>query len=340
MRTIAEHIRISGTFLRRRDLLRAGFGDGPIRAALATKQIFRVRHGWYSVPEVVDAAAEAVRVGGRLTGRAALAAAGIPVPYVRDGVIDLEVPANACRLRRPGDRRERLQRADRVRVHWTGVQGSTLLGSRWSVGVDDALLFVLAHEPREVAVACCDAVMRHAGWSWARLRAVFERAPARARRWRDLVVRDADSFGETYVRLWFGDEGIPFEPQAFVDGAGRFDGRISPNVYVEVDGGQHDELWNAGPSSFENDREKDAAAARQGKRVLRWSYRMILANWPACLAAARQARADDLELVTRRARHPVPRARARGPGAAARSPRFRKRRRSDAVPLSKRHSPP
>ncbi|MEY2848064.1 MAG: hypothetical protein RI885_729, partial [Actinomycetota bacterium] len=67
MRTVAQAIVDHGMFLRRRDLLALGYTDGSITSALEGRRVFRVRHGWYSVPQAPTEAIEAVRVGGRLT---------------------------------------------------------------------------------------------------------------------------------------------------------------------------------------------------------------------------------------------------------------------------------
>jgi len=298
--------------LRRRDLLALGCTDGGIRAALRYRAIFRVRHGWYSIPDAPDFAVRAVRVGGRLTGIAALQSYGLTVP--RRSRVDVAVPSHACRLRRPTERRERLESGDGVRAHWSDKPVAALgAASRWRVDIDAALVHVLGTENRDTAVACCSAVMHVFRWPESRMDAVFARAPVRARSWRSLIGRLDESHGETYVRLWCRDAGIAWFPQPRVSGVGRLDGRISPNVFVEVDGGQHDVAWTgSGASTFEKDRQRDAAMAARGYRVLRFSYRMLYASWPDCLASMRRAIDDDRALCAYRKKHPYrPRRRPR-----------------------------
>jgi hypothetical protein len=128
-----------------------------------------------------------------------------------------------------------------------------------------------------------------------RLRHAFDAAPATVQPWLALVDGRADSWGESFVRLWLGDAGIPFEPQPVVPGVGRLDGRVSEHVYIEIDGAQHGEDWvGEGPSSFEGDHRRDTMLAEWGSRVLRWTTTQLVEDWPHCLAAVRRARSDDL----------------------------------------------
>lgn len=291
---VVAYLRAHRGIARRRDLLAAGFGDGAIAAALATGRIFRVRHGWYAATGTSDVIVRVIRVGGRLTGLAALKMLGMYLPPAY--VTDIAVPRNAAGLRDPANRRERLRASDGVRIHWVDPFRGDRPPAEWMTSEDDALLCVLRHETREVAVACCDALLRYRNWDRSRLARVFELAPKRTHPWLVLVDGRADAWGETVVRLRLRDAGIPFEPQASVLGVpGRFDGRVSAHVYVEVDGRQHDESWD-GPteSSFERDHEKDIALAIERGRCIRITYRQLGQSWPDCLAAIRQAIADDL----------------------------------------------
>lgn len=321
MQPVEGHIRRSGWFLRRRDLLRSGYSDRMLRAALAEKRIFRVRHGWYSVPSAPEPGVRAVRVGGRLTGLSALESYGIPVP--RSATLQVAVPANSCRLRAPGNRRRRLSLDGSVAVFWSD-RPRVEHGSAWRVPMEDALLAVLEQESRDIAVACASAIMRRKRWSRARIGRVFDRAPARARCWLSLVSALDDSHGETFVRLWLADAGVVTECQPYVDGAGHLDFRVSPNVYLEVDGGQHDPTWTGeSESSYERDHARDAIVAAAGGTTLRYTYRQLYGNWTGCLAAIQRAAADDRELIARRLRDPVVPRSAR--------PRVRRKRRSSTA---------
>ncbi|MCU1598770.1 MAG: hypothetical protein JWQ47_2509, partial [Glaciihabitans sp.] len=302
---VEQTIKALGMFARRRDLLQRGFDDSDITAALAAHRIFRVRQGWFSVPDAPADGVEAVRVGGKLTGVAALASYGLRVP--RREYIDVVVPRQACRLRSPTNRSAPLAASERARIHWTEdpyVEGQ---GGPWRVSLDDALVFLLKSETRDIAVACLSAVARYIRWPQSRVAGVFARAPRRVASWLPLVCALDDSHGETFVRLWLTDAGIPWESQPRFPGVGKIDGRVSPNVFVEIDGAQHDPNWTGEtPSSYGPDHDRDATVVIGGGTVLRYVYRQLYSDWPRCLAAVRRAREDDLELIARREQHPSP----------------------------------
>jgi very-short-patch-repair endonuclease len=307
MDPIERSIRRGGLFLRRRELRAQGFSDRQIRAALQRRSIFRVRHGWYSVPDAPESAIRAVRVGGRLTSTSALETYGLRVP--RRPALHVAVVATASRLRRPDDRRARLRGVDPVRVHWVDRRASG--GNSWRVSIDDALLAVLIEEPRDIAVACCSAVAHVKRWSARRLDALFRRAPDRVQCWRGLVSALDESHGETFARLWLTDAGVRLEQQVRIRGVGRLDFRVGPNTFVEIDGAQHDPLWTGvSKSSWDSDHDRDTTVAIGGGTVLRYNYRQLYSDWARVLAAIQRVVADDLALTAYRRRHPYrPRAR-------------------------------
>ena len=296
MDALARHVAMSGPFLRRRDILAAGYCDDDIAAAIEAQELFRVRHGWYARTGTPEIAVRAVRVGGRVTGVSALRARGLFLP--QPAKTEIVVPANAAGLRRPRNRFERLAEWDDVTPLWEDRPRHELDPASWIVSEEEALACVLRRQSREVAVAACDGMIRYLGWTADRLGRAFETAPARVKPWLSLVDGRADSWGESFVRLWLGDVGIPFEPQPVVPGVGRLDGRVSEHVYIEIDGAQHGEDWaGEGPSSFESDHRRDTMLAEWGCRVLRWTTTQLVEDWPHCLAAVRRARADDLRFT-------------------------------------------
>jgi len=278
-----------------------------------------VRHGWYSVPDAPGPAILAVRVGGRLTSVSALPSYGLRVP--KSDLLHVAVPATACRLRSPHDKHTRLTFGTPVRVHWNDERQG---GGIWRVSIDDALLAVLVEHSREVAVACLSAALHHRLVTHARLDAIFARAPAKVRRWRCLVSALDESHGETFVRLWLIDAGVHFEQQMTVRGAGRFDFRVGPNTYLEVDGAQHDPSWTGeGGSSWTGDLDRALTVVTDSGTVIHAGYRLLHTEWDRVLAAIRVAVANDVALVAYRRRHPL---RASALPADA----HRKRRRSRA----------
>lgn len=292
MLSIISFMERQGRIVRRRDLMDAGFTDAQVRSCLGSRQIFRVRHGWYALQGTSDTVVHVLRVGGRLTGLAALATLPVFLPAPR--VLDIVVPRGAAGLRDPHDRRKRLGATEGLRVHWIDSARYDRAPSDWRASEDDALLCVLRHESREIAVSCCDALVRYCGWSHHRLARAFALAPERVQRWLDDVDGRADAWGETVVRIRARDAGIPFDPQPEVAGVGRLDGRVTTRTYVEVDGMQHSQDWN-GPSSFEGDHDRDIRLlALTGAHTIRVTYRQIEQMWPECLAAIRRAYLDDV----------------------------------------------
>lgn len=301
METIDSCIRGADYFLRRCDLLQAGYTDSDIRAALGARRIFRVRHGWYSVPDAPAAAIRAVRVGGRLTSVSALESYDLPVP--RRKQLHIAVPAGASRLRAADDRRRRLGRQVGVRVHWSDHRECG--ESVWRVSVEDALVEVLIYEPRDVAVACASAVMHRLSWSERRMDAVFDLAPEQARAWRPLVSALDEAHGETFFRLWALDAGLAFEQQVTVRGIGRFDFKVGPHTYLEIDGGQHDAGWtDTASNSWEKGHDWDTEMAILGNRVLRVTYRQLYRTFGRVLESVKRAVDDDEVLTAQRKRHP------------------------------------
>lgn len=313
---IDTFVRRSGWFLRRRDLLAYGFSDAHIRAALADHEIFRVRHGWFSVPDAPEPAVRAVRVGGRLASISALESYGFPVPRRPD--IHIAVKRTDSRLRASHDRRKRLAGEIGVRIHWVGRAGSR--GSVWRVSIDDALLQVLIYEPRDVAVACASLVMHREKWMEARMDAVFARAPRDVQLWRELVSGLDESHGETFFRLWTRDIGILVVQQVSRAGVGRLDFQVGPHTFVEIDGGQHDPKWtHTASNSWERDHDRDATMAIGGERVLRFTYRQLYLDFARIILVVQRSIADDLALTAIRRRRPFRARRRRGPDRAIRS---------------------
>jgi very-short-patch-repair endonuclease len=300
MLPLAHVLRKAGYFLRRRDLLALGYTDKQISASLASCAIFRVRQGWFSVPDAPSAGVMAVRVGGRLTGLSALESMGLPVP--RQPRIHVAVPPTGSRLRAPDDRRLRLNVPSDVTVHWDDKGEG---GNSWRVSAADSLLAVLRVAPRDVALACCGLALQRKLISERQLEVVFAHAPQRVQPWQVLVSALDEAHGETYFRLLLAYSHIPCTQQVHINGVGRFDFRLTPHLFVEIDGAQHDPSWKGGsPSSWADGLDRDAAMAAKGIRVLHFGYRQLYVDQPAILAAIERSLADDAYLAAWRRSHP------------------------------------
>lgn len=257
-----------------------------------------MRQGWYSVPDAPEEAVRAVRIGGRLTGRSALQSYGIDV--LRPRRPQIAVKDTDARVYGAVTGRSRRMPTTDADIRWTLTANDTT-ASPWRVSMAAALLEVIRTESRDVTVACCDLLVNTRAMTLPEVERIFGSAPLRTRAWFGLVDGRAAAFGETFVRLWLGDEGIRFIPQPFRRGVGYLDGRISRWTFVEIDGSQHaQEGWMPDRSitgdelgQMEVDRRRDVVLAIGGERSLRFTYRLLLREWPICLAAMRRAIADD-----------------------------------------------
>lgn len=86
-----------GGMAQKRQLVARGARDLDLTNAVRRGEVLRARQGWYTTLSATDAAVRAVRVGGRLTGVSAVAAAGGWVHGRHP--LHVSVPANAARLR-------------------------------------------------------------------------------------------------------------------------------------------------------------------------------------------------------------------------------------------------
>lgn len=267
MTTISDLVRAHGQgLLHKRQLVRLGASDRDLTHAVRSGDVRRARRGWYTTFEPGDPRFVAVRVGGRLTGAAALHLLGA----WNSGTppITVSVPHNAARLRwHPG-----------VRVVWDddGVVGR---GSPWAVDPVDALREALLEVPFEDAVALVDWAL-HAGLITADdLPGLVRGLPQDARELIDWVDPACESIGESVVRTRLRAGGHEVTSQVPVNASQRIDLVLDDVVAIEVDGREfHRE-------SFESDRRKDLAIVREGRVPIRLSYAMIRSVWVQILAA-------------------------------------------------------
>lgn len=231
-----------------------------------------MRTGWYSTPNLARAATRAVRVGGVLTCADALESVGVWVP--RDQVLHVRVPINAARLRLPDDRRRRLsdQPSEGVRIHWTRQSPAA---NRVMADPVEALTDLRSCAPREHYLASLDSMLHRAPHS----------ADALARAGhpvgRDGIDGVCESGTETLFWLRMSRLGLRIRRQVALPGVRRADFLIGERLIVEVDGQEFHDT----ESAFEADRRNDAGLSRRGYRVLRFSYRQVMEDWPAVEAA-------------------------------------------------------
>jgi very-short-patch-repair endonuclease len=283
-RAITSRGGLAATFELRAD----GFTRAQLGAAVASREIVRVRHGWYVSRGIHPLLAQAARVGGRLTCVNGLALHGAWECPSEE--LHVAVPPHACRLRDRNDARTRL--ADEgnplVRVHWRAEPPASRLPStvgpiatRLLLDPIACLEHAIGCQPPEVVTAVADSLLRarpHLRVEWARL---CERSPAAHRHF----LRHVDGVCEsgTESLFWFRMRRfrLPLRRQVRIAGVGRVDFLIGEWLVIEVDGA----AYHTDPARFEGDRHRDAVLSSIGYRVLRFSYRQVMSDWSEVEAA-------------------------------------------------------
>lgn len=259
------------------ELARLGMRRGDLEDALEAGLVIRVRKGWYARSGIDHDLLAAARIGGRATCATALRALGV---WVRLDGLHVAVRPNACQLRSPADSRQRLRPSSTARVHWSDVGGH----SRLRVEPLDAL--------RDLAR--CE----HPIWLLAAADSLLRRRPDLRRSWPPpgiAGVASADGICESGTETWFWAamrSRVPCRRQVLIAGVGRVDFVIGERLVVEIDGAE----YHTDPRAFEQDRRRDALLSALGFRVLRFSYRQVVTDWPSVEASvlAAVARLDHL----------------------------------------------
>jgi very-short-patch-repair endonuclease len=104
----------------------------------------------------------------------------------------------------------------------------------------------------------------------------------------------SESCIESLVRFRLRLQGICVRSQLVVVEGFRVDFVLDRNIVIEVDGSR----FHSGPAAFEADRVRDATLNALGYRVLRFSYRQVVDDWPSVLATILEVR--DQERAARR----------------------------------------
>ena len=293
MHPIDQALARSGGFLRRRDLLALGLNDDAIRRQLSAGGLIRIRHGWYahpgSIPSEIPDATRAVRVGGRLTGMAALSTYGV---WVRESPsFEVAVPRSAHGLRSPERMRVALAECPvgrGVRIHWDD-EPIDVTSCVWRVGVMAALRAAVSQASLEDAVIVIDSCLHEKLIRESDLPALRDSLPERCARAVELADGRAASGGETAVRLRMRELGMRFDPQPKLPGVGSLDGRIGTRTFIEVDGF----AAHSSPKAFELDHSRDLLADIWKQQVVRMTSQQVFSEWPLCLAAILTALEDD-----------------------------------------------
>lgn len=241
-----------------------------LRRYLASGAIVRLRRDAYASPALPIDVQRAVTLGGSVACVSALAHVGGWLPP--HAGVHVAVARNASRLAR---HRRLLGGA---RIHWTARAGRESVQEP-----EDAVAQVIRCQPRAVAIAVLDSVVRLGAVDRDVVRKLIDRAPRRCTlTWGDLDPR-AESGIESLVRVALRDAGLTVEPQVVVAGVGRVDFLVEGRVIVEVDGRE----WHRGEQ--ERDYRRDLEALSSGFPVVRVDYLHALRHGDLVVAAVRRA---------------------------------------------------
>lgn len=277
MQSIQSLLHSRNGVLRTRDLRRAGAGPRQIRQLLAEGALRRVRIGWYARPDLEGSLRDALRVGGVADCVTAAESYGLQVP--RHAGLHVAVSAHASRLRTRTNGFATLPATGQpgVTLHW--CEAHSVDAPRLRTGLIPCLLRVIECQPEDWAVAIVDSALsgRRPLLTRRGLSELTACAPGSARHVLDLVDGRAESCIESLTRVRLQRLGIPLQIQVVVASGIRVDILVNRSIVIELDGSEH----HAGEEEFERDRVRDAPLNALGYRVLHFSYKQVVDDWPS-----------------------------------------------------------
>ncbi|KQO99668.1 hypothetical protein ASF30_07085 [Leifsonia sp. Leaf264] len=253
-------------------LREAGLTPAAIQKAVLRGDIYRVRKGWFTCPEVDVERRVAARVGGRLTGTTAAAALGIWTPP--DQRFHVALPHNACR---PRARSTAFQRSTEVVdpglvLHWnddrSGQHPFIVPATIWIPQVIDDV-----EAPRAAAVI--DSALRLGRIGQDEWRSVLGSLPLEKRQGFDVVDGAPETGTESMVRFALNAAGIIARPQ-FEVGRRRGDLLVGDRLILEIDSEVH--------HARIRDSKRDRELAASGYVVLHFDYVEVMYDLPAVIA--------------------------------------------------------
>lgn len=265
-----------GPLARTADLRARGVTKHEIARATSTGEIVRVRQGLYGRG---DASADGVHAALHGGAPACWRAARLL------GLWTLPAGGTAAALHvwmgHAGERRacDDPRCADRVVHHWDA--GDVVLGD--PPPVRNVLLQLALCAGEEAFFVALESALRHHRLRSDALIWLGERLPRHLRWLLGFARSDADSGLESLIRLRLHHLGITVRTQVSIDGVGEVDFLVGARLIIEADGREnHDD---AGGSLRHKDLVRDARAAALGYETLRFSYALIVHDWPTVAAA-------------------------------------------------------
>jgi very-short-patch-repair endonuclease len=270
------------------ELLERGKSPRQIRRAVEQQLVAPVRKGHFATPGADLDVVRSVRTGGVATATTASRALGLwtppdpppGAPAVRAGRgpdrLHVAVPRNAARLRDPDDAAASFRPSPLVVLHW--VDETELVGTGRSRVAPVPLLLKHAFLslPPEHALAVLDSALHLRFLRTVDLPVLAAALPQRLREVVMAADGRADSGTETIVRYRLRARGLRVEVIVGLRGIGTVDLLVEGRLIIECDGREfHDD-----DEAFERDRARDLHAARQRYRTLRFTWFMVLFEWP------------------------------------------------------------
>ncbi|TFD75602.1 DUF559 domain-containing protein [Cryobacterium fucosi] len=268
----------------RRELIARGATGRQLSIAVNQGHVFRPRKGWYALPGTPSDLVRAVRIGGRLACVSAARHYGWAVQE-RPGLHVCLAP-NAARLRTPLDPRERMSAPapHGITLHWADRVPSEPL-TRLVTSPRETVLQIALCQSAELAVAAFDSFLHLDPDGSTELDLWLLDLPETILAELQDCTALCHSFLESIGRVRLAHAGIRGRHQVRIAGVGRVDLLLQGWLVVEWDGLEH---HDNGPAHDEDCR-RDAELAIRGFRSLRFSYALVMRNWPLVLAAIRAA---------------------------------------------------
>lgn len=258
-----------GGVAHRDDLITAGF-------ARSLGVLARINRAWYAVPGAPPVLVEAARISGRVTCVTAAEHLGLPLLY-RERRLHAHVSRGSNAIARP----DRLLHRERPIAP---TPQHALVAA-----LPDVLAHVARCLPHEEALVVWEGAVKSGRVTVRQLQRIeWRRLPARALA---QVVGDcSDSILETLVASRLRGLGIEFVQQARLLGH-AVDFLIGDRLVLQVDGYAH----HSGAEQRHSDVEHDARLLLEGYQGLRVTYRHVVHEWDAFVAALQVALAQGLD---------------------------------------------
>lgn len=277
----ASVLRTLGRMARTSELRRRGVSRAELARAVRSGEVIRPRQGVYALPDTPEAWLHAASHGGTIGCAQAAAVHGLWVletpstPHIWMG--DAGTPRSSCE--------------DCV-MHWD--EGRVRVGE--AAPVPNALLQIAACCGEDAFFVALESALRRSLISPAALAWLHRHLPTSVR-WLVAFARaDADSGLESLIRLRLHRIGVHVRTQVSIHRVGEVDFVIGERLILEADGREN----HAREKERSKDLRRDAEAAAAGYTTLRFTYELIIDDWPLVEAAILGALARGAHLAPAR----------------------------------------